>query len=279
MKGGSSMSNEQALMPEAFEPGKAPVAMGGAGSDRFVAAMLDLSPTENKRRSPGRLAVSILVHFLLISAVIIGPIYFADNSLDLKAMTTTFLVAPRPPAPPPPPAAIVKVAQVAPKTFQPTPLTAPKAIPKAVAVVSDEPPPSVGGGSIGGVAGGVEGGVFGGMLNTSAAPPPPPPVATKQQVVRVGGDVQAPRLLSRVQPVYPAVARTARIEGDVVVDAIIDEHGNVVKAHVVSGPGLLVPAALAAVQQWKYAPTYLNGVAVPIGMNVVVQFHLHSQES
>jgi len=117
------------------------------------------------------------------------------------------------------------------------------------------------------------------MLNTSAAPPPPPPVATKQQVVRVGGDVQAPRLLSRVQPVYPAVARTARIEGDVVVDAIIDEHGNVVKAHVVSGPGLLVPAALAAVQQWKYAPTYLNGVAVPIGMNVVVQFHLHSQES
>jgi protein TonB len=274
------MSNQEAAMAEGFAPGSRPVVTDGVATDRFVAAMLDLSPTENKRRNPGRLAVSILVHFLLISVVIIAPIYFADNSLDFKAMTTTFLVAPRPPAPPPPPAAMVqKVAQVTPKTFQPTPLTAPKAIPKAVAVVSDEPPPSAGAiGAIGGVVGGMEGGVLGGVLNTSAAPPPPPAIAAKQQLVRIGGDVRPPQLLSRVQPLYPPIARTARIEGDVVLDAVIDEHGNVVKAHVVSGPGLLVPAALAAVEQWKYAPTYLNGVAVPISMNVTVQFHLHNQE-
>jgi len=274
------MSNQQAFMPEVFEAGRDPADKGRAGRDRFVDAMLDLSPTEGKRRSPGRLAVSIVVHVLLISAVIIAPIYFADNSLDLKAMTTTFLVAPRPPAPPPPPAAMVqKVAQVTPKTFQATPLTAPKAIPRDVAVVADAPPPpSASLGAIGGVPGGMEGGVLGGVLNTSAAPPPPPfPVSHAPQVVRVGGDVKPPHLLSQVQPVYPVIARTARIEGDVVVDAVIDEHGNVVKAHVVSGPGLLVPAALAAVEQWKYAPTYLNGVAVSIGMNVTVQFHLHTQ--
>ncbi len=60
-----------------------------------------------------------------------------------------------------------------------------------------------------------------------------------------------------------------------VVDAVIDSEGNVVKAHAVSGPGLLIPAALSAVEQWKYAPTYLNGVAVSIAMNVTVDFNLH----
>lgn len=276
------MSNRQAFMPEVFEADRDPADKSTAGRDRIIDAMLDLSTTEGKRRSPGRLAISIVVHVFLISAVIIAPIYFADNSLDLKAMTTTFLVAPRPPAPPPPPAAMVqKVAQVAPKAFQATPLTAPKAIPKDIAVVADAPlPPSASLGAIGGVPGGMEGGVLGGVLSASATPPPPPspsPVSHTPQVVRVGGDVKPPHLLSQVQPVYPAIARTARIEGDVVVDAVIDEHGNVVKAHVVSGPGLLVPAALAAVEQWKYAPTYLNGVAVSIGMNVTVQFHLHTQ--
>jgi protein TonB len=80
-----------------------------------------------------------------------------------------------------------------------------------------------------------------------------------------------------VQPPYSPVARAARIEGDVVVDAVIDEHGNVVRAHAISGPDVLIPAALAAVQQWKYAPTYLNGEAVSIGMNVTVQFRLHNR--
>ncbi len=264
-------------MPKALEPGEG---AGAADTDRFIAAMLDMSPTEHKRQSPLRLTVSVLVHILLIAAVIITPIYFADNSLDLKSMTTTFLVAPRPPAPPPPPAAIVqKVAQVAPKVFQPTPLVAPKAIPKTVAMVADAPPPlNVGGGTIGGIPDGDVGGVLGGTLGGSGVLPPPPPAAPAQGVLRVGGDVKPPRLLSAVQPEYPAVARTARIQGQVVVDAVIDERGNVVKAHAVSGPGLLIPAALNAVEQWKYAPTYLNGVAVSLAMNVTVDFNLHGNE-
>jgi periplasmic protein TonB len=253
---------------------------GGAGTDRFIAAMLDMSPTENKRRSPGRLVISVLVHALLIGAVILAPIYFADNSIDLKAMTTTFLVAPRPPAPPPPPAAVIQKVVHVTKAFQATPLVAPRAIPKTVVVVADAAPPSLeaAGGTIGGIPGGDVGGVLGGVLGNAAPAPPPPAAAPRQQVVRVGGDVKPPQLLSRVQPVYPVIARTAKVEGDVVVDAIIDEHGNVVKAHAVSGPGLLLTAALSAVQQWKYAPTYLNGVPVSIAMNVTVQFHLRPTE-
>ncbi len=277
------MTTQGTYMPGHLEParerGSTSMTADVKGQDRFIAAMLDLSPTEHKRRSPVRLIISVFVHALLIAAVVLLPILLADNSLDLKAMTTTFLVAPRPPAPPPPPAAVVqKVAQVAPKTFQATPLTAPKAIPKQVAVVTDAPPPDSGSvGALGGVPGGVAGGVLGGAL-TGPAPPPPSAPATPQ-LLRVGGDVKPPRLLQQIQPQYPAVARAARVEGDVIVEAIIDEHGNVVKAHVVSGPGLLVPAALAAVEQWKYAPTFLNGVAMPVAMNVTVQFHLHRELS
>jgi protein TonB len=252
---------------------------GGAGTDRFIAAMLDMSPTEHKRQSPLRLAVSVFVHMVLIAVVIILPIYFADNSLDLTAMNTTFLVAPRPPGPPPPPAALVQkvVPRVAAHAFQPTPPVAPKTIPKTVAVVTDAPPPLSAAGAIGGIpggeVGGVLGGTLGGSLDGSVVPPPLP--APSQKLLRVGGDVKPPRLLSQVQPVYPAIARTAKVEGQVVVDAVIDAQGNVVKAHAVSGPGLLIPAALNAVEQWKYAPTYLNGVAVSIAMNVTVDFNLH----
>jgi protein TonB len=60
----------------------------------------------------------------------------------------------------------------------------------------------------------------------------------------------------------------------VIIDAVIDEHGNVVQAHAISGPPMLIAAALQAVSQWKYQPTYLNGVAVSLAMHVTVSFHL-----
>jgi protein TonB len=75
-------------------------------------------------------------------------------------------------------------------------------------------------------------------------------------------------------PVYPSVARAAHIAGTVVVLAIIDEHGNVVEAHAVSGSGLLIPAALRAVQARKYQPTILDGEPTPIQLHVEVTFHL-----
>ncbi len=160
------MATQQAPILKALNTGSG---AGGAETDRFIAAMLDMSPTEHKRQSPLRLTVSVLVHIVLIAVVIILPIYFADNSLDLTAMTTTFLVAPRPPAPPPPPAALVQKAapRVAAHVFQPTPLVAPKAIPKTVAVVADAPPPLNAAGAIGGIPGGEVGGVLGGTLGGS----------------------------------------------------------------------------------------------------------------
>jgi protein TonB len=85
--------------------------------------------------------------------------------------------------------------------------------------------------------------------------------------------VQAPHLIRQIQPVYPFLAREARVNGNVLIDCVIDEHGNVTQMKVVSGNPLLVSAALDAVAQWKYQPTLLNGQPVPVDMVVNVTFN------
>jgi len=102
--------------------------------------------------------------------------------------------------------------------------------------------------------------------------PPAPPVA--QPPVRVGGVVRAPQRIVSVTPIYPAIAREAHAQGLVIIEATIDERGNVVRAQILKSIPLLDEAALAAVRQWKFTPTLLNGVAVPIVMTVTVNFSL-----
>src|SRR5260370_3960196 len=95
-------------------------------------------------------------------------------------------------------------------------------------------------------------------------------------MVRVGPNIKAPREIYSVQPEYSVVARQAHGSGAVVVNAVIDEHGNVVGARALSGHPLLIPAALKAVLQWKYEPTLLNGTPVAVEMGVTVHFQLGS---
>ena len=127
--------------------------------------------------------------------------------------------------------------------------------------------------NIGGVEKGVLGGVIGG-LRTTADAPLAPKEAKPRAPVRVGGRVREPRLISRVEPKYPALARQTHIQGAVVIDAVLDESGNVVEMKVVSGHPLLLQAAVDAVKQWKYEPTYLNDVPVAVQLNITVTFRL-----
>jgi TonB family protein len=90
----------------------------------------------------------------------------------------------------------------------------------------------------------------------------------------VGGDVKPAQLVSSVPPVYPQLARTQRVSGDVTLDALIDAKGKVSSMKVVSGPTLLHQAALDAVRQWKYQPAMLNEQATAMHLTVVVQFRL-----
>jgi len=92
--------------------------------------------------------------------------------------------------------------------------------------------------------------------------------------VPVGGEVKTVQLLSSVQPVYPQMARTQRISGDVKIDALIDENGRVTGMKVVSGPVLLHQAAMDALRQWKYRPAMLDGKPVAMHLVVTIQFRL-----
>jgi protein TonB len=98
----------------------------------------------------------------------------------------------------------------------------------------------------------------------------------QEQVVPIvpGGDVRPPRKLRDTPPVYPDLAIRARLEGQVEIECRIDTSGRVVDATVLHGPPLLGPAALAAVRQWTYQPTLLNGVPVSVLMTVTVHFRL-----
>ncbi len=241
----------------------------------FIRGMLEM-PTQEDHRNPLELAASLLLHLLIVAAVIIGPLLFT-RTINLSGLEQTFLVAPPPPPAAPPPAQAAKVVRAVNRPIPQQAVTQPVMIPAKIRIVHDAAPPDPGAiGVIGGVPGGDANGVLGGVIGGTAsiAPPPPPPAHPEKEIVRVGGDVKPPQVLYAPAPVYPPLARTSRIEGVVTIDAVIDETGHVVEARALSGPGLLLHAALMAVSQWRYQPTVLDGEAVSIRMHVTVRFRL-----
>jgi protein TonB len=199
------------------------------------------------------------------------------------AQLSASLVAPPPPPPPPPPpqAVQVKIVKVAPRQMVNNQLMMPKQIPKDVAMIKEDELPPVTAGVQGGVPGGVPGGVGGGVLTgvlgaiPSAAPPPPPKEKPKTpSQIRVGGNVQAAKLIRQPKPPYPPLAKQARIQGIVRFNAIIGKDGTIQNLQLISGHPLLVPSATEAVKQWAYQPTLLNGEPVEVVTQIDVNFTL-----
>jgi TonB family protein len=102
--------------------------------------------------------------------------------------------------------------------------------------------------------------------------PPPPPVSPKPR--RVGGDLQAPALIHRVEPVYPGVAVSGKVSGLIILEATVNEKGEVTDVTVLRSIPLLDKAAIKAVEQWRYQPLVLNGQPVPFIAVVTVTFSL-----
>lgn len=251
-------------------------ASAAAAQQTFIRGMLEM-PTQEDHRNPLDLAASLLLHILIVAALVIAPLLFT-RTIDFSKFDETFLVAPRPPAAAPPPAPAEKITRVAPRPIPQQVVTQPMAIPARIQVVHEEAPPEPGTlGVSGGVPGGIPGGVLGGIVGgTENVPPPPPPTAAhpSKEIFRVGGDVKEPKAIYAPPPAYPVLARTSRLEGTVIIDAVIDESGHVVESRAISGPALLLHAALVAVAQWRYQPTVLDGEPVSIRMHVTVHFHL-----
>jgi protein TonB len=237
---------------------------------------------------PWTVVVSFALQALMIGIAVLVPLIYTD-ALP-KTQLSSFLVAPPPPPPPPPPSAAIPVAKavkVIPRQFDAGKLLAPKAVPKEIAMIKEEelPPVSSGPWVVGGVPGGGSGGVpnsIGDVIKgiPQVAPLPSPPAVKEvvkppaPQRIRVGGNVQQAKLISQPKPVYPALAKQARIQGTVRLNAIIGKDGLIANLQVASGHPLLVPAALEAVRQWQYGPTLLNGETVEVVTQIDVIFTL-----
>jgi len=111
---------------------------------------------------------------------------------------------------------------------------------------------------------------IGPALGGSNAPQPAAPEAP----LPVGGDVRPAKMISSVPPLYPPLAKSQHVSGDVRVDALIDANGRVTAMKVVSGPTLLHQSAMDALRQWKYQPATLDGKSVPMHLTVTLQFRL-----
>jgi len=252
-------------------------------------------PEKDKYEKPSVLG-SLIFHVLLIVIVLMVPLLLPESISQRELLVTLVSPIGPPPPPPPPSVQVFTVARQAAKPREvrpaaPEALIIPTVVPREIARVVEEPieaPVGVIGGVPGGVPGGMLGGVIGGVLSSNAAnsallipppapppvapPPPPPKPVALPTPVRVGGDVREPRPVRMIPPVYPPLARAARVAGMVTLEATLTVQGTVEEIKVISGHPLLVEAAIAAVKQWQYEPTLLNGTPVPVILTARVRF-------
>lgn len=228
-------------------------------------------------------AFSLAVHAIVVAAIIVLPVVVGEDVLPAASdAVRAFFVPPAqvalpPPPPPPPPAGAraLKPAPAAPRPTEEAKFTAPIEVPELV-----QPEESLDLGVEGGVPGGVEGGVPGGVVGgvVGGLPDAPPPVAARPPV-RVGGMIRTPKLVNRVTPVYPDLARAARASATLILEATVAADGRVETVKVLRGQPLFDDAAVAAVKQWRYQPLLLNGIPEPFIVTVILNFNILHKES
>jgi protein TonB len=226
------------------------------------------------RTRSAKLAIgSFLLEAAILAVLILIPFLYPD-ALPRQALTTLLT------APPPPPAPASLPAQPA-VTRPPAPsmlasLTAPSRIPPHALNITDNPAPSAIGPGLESTGPAVPGSLKN-LFGQGAAPAPKVVVEPKPRTgpLRISAGVAAGQLLAPIRPVYPIIAKTARIQGIVIVEATISKTGAVENAHAVSGPPMLIPAAIAAISQARYQPYQLNGEPVEVSTTINIVFTLN----
>jgi periplasmic protein TonB len=228
--------------------------------------------THPPTRVGGRSGVtlSLVTHAVGLAAIVVVPLLATDVlPTPHQAFDTLLLIEPPPELPVP--VASAPRSATGPVTTA-IPLEAP---PSIAAEPADRPPADLGYIARGAVFTGA-GGITGDddrVIGLTPPPSPPVPVAPREPV-RVGGTVTAPAKVFDVAPIYPVIARSAGLEGTVILQATIGLDGRVEGLQVLRSAPLLDDAALTAVRQWRYTPTRLNGQPVVVIMTVTVSFRL-----
>ncbi len=227
--------------------------------------------------SRGKFAIfSFGLQAVIIVIMVLIPLLITE-ALPKQQLTTFLVAPPPPPPPPPPPAAPVHIVHQVQTDIVNGQLRTPTKIPQKVQMIKEDEAPPPMGGVMGGVAGGIPGGQTGGVIGgiVSSTQVAVPHVAAPQRI-RVSSGVSRGNLVHQVQPTYPPIARTAHIQGQVLLEAEISKEGDVVNLHVISGPPMLQASAIDAVKQWKYKPYLLNGEPVVVDTQITVIFSLGS---
>ena len=230
----------------------------------------------------GRCSWTTLTSFGL-QAVVIGLLLLIPLLTTVGLPANPLITTPVSWGAPPPPAQPTRTQRptVTESNLADNVVIAPPSIPRDVRMLNEsEPPPQVSYNSDPGVIGssgpgGSRNGVRG-LFNESLShiqPPPPPAPATIKREFRTSSMLEG-SLIRKVQPVYPPLARSARVQGSVLLAAEISKDGTIKDLKLISGHPMLVPAAIQAVSQWRYRPYVLNGDAIGVETQITVNFIL-----
>ncbi|HEX3682023.1 MAG TPA: energy transducer TonB [Bryobacteraceae bacterium] len=228
--------------------------------------------TTHQSGKPATLALSLLMQAAVICILVSLPLVYTQT-LPF-AQLRNLVVAPAAPRTAVSHQAVRTQTKPAWRVFAAPQLFAPARVPTGIHPAQDVPAaPEIG--PVPSTAGSAGPSILGVIGSVGEAAPPPAATKPEQKgPVRMGGNVAAANLIRRVQPVYPPLARTARVQGSVEFTAKISREGNIEDLTLVRGHPLLVKAAQDAVLQWKYRPTLLNGQPVEVVTEITVNFML-----
>ena len=234
--------------------------------------MFTSAPPATPRRSKWTIVGSIVIHFALVGALVIIPVLSAFDSFVVRANESLKFILPVVAVPNMPAQPKSSAPNISPDIKVNAAPTSPPQEPVTTEVTA--PPTDFVGRPDGRPGSRGTGAPVGGNDGTGVeiTAPLPTPTPAPAGPIRPGGDIKFPTRTFYKEPVYPSIARTARIEGTVYLEATIDATGVVRDVRVLKSIPLLDEAAKAAVSQWKYTPTKLNGVAVPVLLTVTVTF-------
>ena len=230
------------------------------------------------KRNPYAAVGSIAFQALVLASLVIAPLYFTETMPKREIVTKLYLQAP------PAAGSTATTIQAPASTFTPKSISIPNPLHKTQEAPPTSAPSPTPVSTISGVVGGVPGGVVGGipdgvlsevMGSTRSVPVPakaPDPTPVKR--VRVPARIAEANLIYDVPPKYPSEAGQARIEGTVVLVAVIGRDGSVQDVRVESGLPMLAQAAINAVKQWRYKPYMMNGEPVEVDSRITINFAL-----
>lgn len=225
-----------------------------------------------KTKKPATVALSVCMQISVVALLVLLPLVYTQAlpNAQLRSLLTA-------PAPPPKAPVVTKTERVPVVRRFSSALIAPTVVPNRVNNVQElAAPPDVAVSGATNEATGQINNVIPGVLNSVVIPPPPPtpPKTAPSRRLRVATGVAEANLIRKVMPVYPALAKSARVQGTVEFTAIISKEGTIQNLQLVRGHPLLVQAAKDAVLQWRYRPTLLNGQPVEVVTDIIVNFTL-----